>query len=156
MTGGTVALLQQKGFRAEDFARLHPGGALGRRLLTRVRDVMVATPLPTLDRSATMRDALVLLAAQRGIAMVVEQERVCGVVTAGDLTRLLQRQQDVLSIPVSTVMTTSPRLAQDHELGSAVVHRMETFGIMAMPVVGADERLVGVVHLHDLMRAGAV
>lgn len=151
-----VALLQQKGFRAEDFARLHPGGALGRRLLTRVRDVMVATPLPTLDRSATMRDALVLLAAQRGIAMVVEQERVCGVVTAGDLTRLLQRQQDVLSIPVSTVMTTAPRLAQDHELGSAVVHRMETFGIMAMPVVGADERLVGVVHLHDLMRAGAV
>jgi arabinose-5-phosphate isomerase len=150
-----VALLQEKGFRAEDFARLHPGGALGRRLLTRVRDVMVTGPLPVLEPTATMRDAVVLLAAHRGIAIVVEQERVSGVVTAGDLTRLLQRQQDVLSIPVASVMTTSPRVAQDHELGSAVVHRMETFGIMAMPVLSADARLAGVVHLHDLMRAGA-
>lgn len=151
-----VALLQAKGFRAQDFARLHPGGALGRRLLTRVSDVMVTTPLPVLDRHATMREAVVLLAERRGIAIVVEQERVSGVVTAGDLTRLLEREQEVLSVPVAHVMTTTPRTASDHELGSAVVHRMETFGIMAMPVVDANERLVGVVHLHDLMRAGAV
>ncbi|MFO0095047.1 MAG: SIS domain-containing protein [Gemmatimonadaceae bacterium] len=151
-----VALLQEKGFRAEDFARLHPGGALGRRLLTRVRDVMITSPLPVLDLNATMRDAVVLLAGHRGIALVVEQERVSGVVTAGDLTRLLQRQQDILPIPVTSVMTSSPRVAQVHELGSAVVHRMETFGIMAMPVVDGDARLAGVVHLHDLMRAGAV
>jgi arabinose-5-phosphate isomerase len=151
-----VAVLQAKGFRAEDFARLHPGGALGRRLLTRVEDVMVRESLPVLERSATMREAVVLLAGRRGIAIVVEQGRVSGVVTAGDLTRLLERQQDVLAIPVSTVMSTSPRLAEDHELGSAVVHRMETHGIMAMPVIDAKGQLVGVVHLHDLMRAGAV
>jgi arabinose-5-phosphate isomerase len=151
-----VAVLQQKGFRAEDFARFHPGGALGRKLLTRVRDVMEQTNLPTLDRNATMREAVVLLAGRRGIAVVVEQERVSGVVTAGDLSRLLERQADVLSMPVASVMTSAPRLAVDHELGSAVVHRMETHGIMAMPVIDADQRLVGVVHLHDLMRAGAV
>jgi arabinose-5-phosphate isomerase len=151
-----VAVLQAKGFQAHDFARLHPGGALGRRLLTRVSDVMVTAPLPILDPMATMREAVVLLAERRGIAIVVEQDRVSGVVTAGDLTRLLERQHDVLSVPVATVMTTSPRTAEDHELGSAVVHRMETFGIMAMPVVDAAKRLVGVVHLHDLMRAGAV
>lgn len=153
-----VALLQHKGFRAEDFARFHPGGALGRRLLTRVSDVMETGNLPVLDRQATMREAVVLLAGRRGLAVVVEQERVCGVVTAGDLTRLLERQEpqaDVLALPVTSVMTTTPRLAMDHELGSAVVHRMETYGIMAMPVIDADERLVGVVHLHDLMRAGA-
>jgi arabinose-5-phosphate isomerase len=125
-------------------------------LLTRVADVMVTAPLPILDQLATMREAVVLLAERRGIAIVVEQERVSGVVTAGDLTRLLERQHDVLSVKVATVMTTSPRTAEDHELGSAVVHRMETFGIMAMPVVDAAKRLVGVVHLHDLMRAGAV
>ncbi|GAB1341367.1 KpsF/GutQ family sugar-phosphate isomerase [Gemmatimonas sp.] len=151
-----VALLQAKGFRAEDFAKLHPGGALGRRLLTRVADVMERDNLPVLDRAATMRDAVVLLAARRGIAIVVEQERVSGVVTAGDLTRLLQRQQDVLSVPVASVMTTAPRMAEEHELGSAVVHRMETHGIMAMPVVDSERRLAGIVHLHDLMRAGAV
>jgi arabinose-5-phosphate isomerase len=151
-----VALLQAKGFRAEDFARLHPGGALGRRLLTRVGDVMERERLPVLAREASMREAVVLLAARRGIAIVVEQERVSGVVTAGDLTRLLERQEDILSVPVASVMTIAPRVAEEHELGSAVVHRMETHGIMAMPVIDESRRLIGVVHLHDLMRAGAV
>lgn len=150
-----VALLQQKGFRKEDFARLHPGGALGRRLLTRVRDVMETDALPVLPRGATMREAVVLLAARRGIAIVAEQTTVIGVVTAGDLTRLLERARDVLEVPVAEVMSTTPRVANDDELGSAVVHRMETHGIMAMPVLDAQQRLVGVVHLHDLMRAGA-
>lgn len=150
-----VALLQEKGFQKEDFARLHPGGALGRRLLTRVRDVMEVDRLPVLSAQATMREAVVLLAERRGLAIVVEQSRVIGVVTAGDLTRLLEREADVLSVPVSRVMNPSPRLARDHELGSAVVHRMETQGIMAMPVLDEAAQLVGVVHLHDLMRAGA-
>jgi arabinose-5-phosphate isomerase len=150
-----VALLQEKGFRKEDFARLHPGGALGRRLLTRVRDVMELERLPVLARGSTMRDAVVLLAERRGIAIVVEQSRVLGVVTAGDLTRLLEREHDVLAVPVAEVMSTTPRLAHDHELGSAVVHRMETYGIMAMPVLDQEGQLAGVVHLHDLMRAGA-
>lgn len=150
-----VALLQAKGFRADDFAKLHPGGALGRRLLTRVIDVMESDRLPILSRSATMREAVVLLADRRGIAIVVEQERVAGVVTAGDLTRLLDRVADVLSVPVADVMTMSPRLALEHELGSAVVHRMEKHGLMAMPVIDDSDRLVGVIHLHDLMRAGA-
>ena len=151
-----VALLQAKGFRAEDFARFHPGGALGRRLLTRVSDVMERDRLPTLALSASMREAVVLLAERRGIAIVVEQERVCGVVTAGDLTRVLERRDDVLSVAVADVMTTAPRMANEDDLGSAVVHRMETHGIMAMPVINGDGKLVGVVHLHDLMRAGAV
>jgi arabinose-5-phosphate isomerase len=151
-----VALLQEKGFQAEDFARLHPGGALGRRLLTRVRDVMETERLPQLDQAATMRDAVVLLAGRRGIAIVVEQGRVLGVVTAGDLSRLLQRSEDVLALPVIEVMTRSPKTASADDLGSGVVHRMETHGIMAMPVVDEAGVLVGVVHLHDLMRAGAV
>jgi len=109
-----------------------------------------------LAREASMREAVVLLAARRGIAIVVEQERVSGVVTAGDLTRLLERQEDILSVPVASVMTIAPRVAEEHELGSAVVHRMETHGIMAMPVIDESRRLIGVVHLHDLMRAGAV
>jgi arabinose-5-phosphate isomerase len=154
-----VAVLLEKGFRKEDFARLHPGGALGRRLITRVRDVMESDRLPTVPHGATMRDAIVLLAERRGLAVVVEPDReqiqVAGVVTAGDLTRLLEREQDALSVPVTRVMSTTPRLAYDHELGSAVVHRMETFGIMAMPVLNDASVLVGVIHLHDLLRAGA-
>lgn len=150
-----VAVMHERGFAAEDFARLHPGGALGRRLLTRVRDVMVTEPMPVIAPTDTMREATVCLASRRGIAIVVEQAHMLGVITAGDLARVLQREPDALSIPVKQVMTTSPRSARDGELGSAVVHRMETHGIMAMPVLNESEQLVGVVHLHDLMRAGA-
>jgi arabinose-5-phosphate isomerase len=154
-----VALLQAKGFQKEDFARLHPGGALGRRLLTRVRDVMETTALPLVPHTATMREAVVALAARRGIALIMEgtpeQSRLAGVVTAGDLTRLLQRSHDALGVRVSEIMTPNPKVAHVDELGSAVVYRMETVGIMAMPVVNEEQRVVGVVHLHDLLRAGA-
>lgn len=150
-----VALLERKGFRREDFARLHPGGALGRRLLTRVADVMVTDELPVLPPSATMREAVVLLARRRGtVAVVDEGRRVLGVVTAGDLTRLMEKEDAFLPIPVSRVMNRTPRTARADELGSAVVHRMETYGIMAMPVLDDGERMVGMIHLHDLMRAG--
>lgn len=150
-----VALLEEKGFRREDFARLHPGGALGRRLLTRVRDVMVTAELPVLDPSATMREAVVLLAKRRGTVAVLDAAcRVLGVVTAGDLTRLMEREDDVFSVPVTEVMNRTPKLAQAEELGSAAVFRMEHHGIMAMPVLDADGRMVGIVHLHDLLRSG--
>ncbi|MBC8085788.1 MAG: KpsF/GutQ family sugar-phosphate isomerase [Phycisphaerae bacterium] len=150
-----VALLQEKSFNADDFARLHPGGALGRRLLTRVSDAMDMNVLVTLSPDALMRDAVMLLAKQRGLAIVAEHGKVLGVITGGDLARLMERESDVLTIPVHRVMTPSPRVARVDELGSAVVHRMEQSRIMAMPVIDTDGKLMGVVHLHDLMRAGA-
>jgi arabinose-5-phosphate isomerase len=150
-----VALLERKGFRREDFARLHPGGALGRRLLTRVADVMLTEDLPALPRTATMREAVVQLAERRGIVMVVDGAgKLEGVLTAGDLTRLMEREENVFPVPVSQVMNTQPKRAAPDELASAVVYRMEQHGIMAMPVVDAAGRIAGVVHLHDLMRAG--
>jgi arabinose-5-phosphate isomerase len=149
-----VALLEHKGFRREDFARLHPGGALGRRLVTRVEEVMLTDPLPVLPPRATLRQAVVVLAEQRGIVVVCDtDQRVCGVLTAGDLTRLMEHEADVLADPVERIMTRSPRSAHTGELASAVAYRMEKHGIMAMPVLGSDDRLAGVVHLHDLLRA---
>lgn len=153
-----VALLEEKGFKADDFARIHPAGALGRKLLTKVRDVMVTGDLvPVLAPDATMREAVVQLAERRGIAVVRDPSgKVAGVVTSGDLTRLMEREDNVMPVPVRTVMTVIPRIAHDDELGSAVVFRMEQFGIISMPVVDGDDKLVGVIHLHDLMRAGVV
>jgi len=151
-----VALLEEKGFKREDFARLHPGGALGRKLLTRVTDVMLSDDLPLLNTDATMREAVVHLAERRGIAVVTDPAGgVVGVITTGDLTRLMERTDDIWSIPVTDVMTRRPRTARHDELGSAVVFRMQQHGIVAMPVLDASDRVVGVVHLHDLMRAGA-
>lgn len=152
-----IALLEEKGFKAEDFARLHPGGAIGRKLLTRVADVMVTENLPILDQRATMREAVVELAERRGLAIVTERDgRIAGVITTGDLSRLMEHEENVFPIPVTNVMNRTPKTAHADELGSAVVHRMETHGIIAMPVLSGEERVVGVVHLHDLMRAGVV
>jgi arabinose-5-phosphate isomerase len=153
-----VAVLQMKGFRAEDFARYHPGGALGRRLTVRVRDVMVSENLPSLPASAIMRHSVVPIAEQRGTVPVLDDEgRVLGVVTAGDLTRLMERDEAGWGdVPVRTVMTRDPITASPDERGSGIVHRMEEKGVMAVPVVNETGVLVGIVHLHDLMRAGVV
>jgi arabinose-5-phosphate isomerase len=149
-----VALLQEKGFRREDFARLHPGGALGRALVTKVEEIMLREQLPILRDGDTMREAIVMIAERRGIAIVVDARmRVDGVLTAGDLSRLVEHSEDLWSVPVRGVMTRSPKLARTGELASAVLYRMEQHGIMAMPVVNEAAELVGVVHLHDLMRA---
>jgi len=152
-----VALLELKGFTRDDFAALHPGGALGRRLLLRVRDVMLTDDLPLLAPDRPMRECVVLLAKKRGtVAVTGAAGELLGVVTAGDLTRLMERTDAFLDVPVRDVMTRTPRTADADELGSAAVERMERHGIMALPVVDAGARVTGVVHLHDLMRAGAV
>lgn len=152
-----MVVLQLKGFKEEDFAALHPGGALGRKLTIRVADVMVAEGYPSLQEGATMRECIVPLAELRGTVPIVDGAgAVVGVVTAGDLTRLMERDADFLERPVSSVMTREPKVARPDELGSAAARRMETYGVMALPVQDDEGRLVGVVHLHDLMRAGVI
>jgi arabinose-5-phosphate isomerase len=147
-----VVLLQEKGFQREDFARLHPGGTLG--LVIKVEEIMLREQLPILRDGDTMREAIVMIAERRGIAIVVDaRTHVDGVLTAGDLSRLVEHSDDLWSVPVRGVMTRSPKLARTGELASAVLYRMEHHGIMAMPVVNEGDQLVGVVHLHDLMRA---
>jgi arabinose-5-phosphate isomerase len=150
-----IALLEVKGFRREDFAALHPGGSLGRKLLLRVRDVMVH-PGHVLAPDATMRQAVVSLAHDRGLAMIVEAGRLVGVLTPGDLTRMAERDPDFLGRPVAGVMTRTPRTTSPEELAAAAVGTMERHGVIALPVVDADGTVAGAVHLHDLMRAGAV
>ncbi|MCU0621591.1 MAG: KpsF/GutQ family sugar-phosphate isomerase, partial [Gemmatimonadales bacterium] len=149
-----VALLGVNGFRREDFAALHPGGSLGRKLLLRVQDVMLP-PQGLVAPSATLRDVVVAVARARGIAIIVDQERLLGVFTAGDLSRLAERQPDFLGVGVESVMTRQPRHCAPADSGAAAVGLMERHGVMALPVVD-EGRVVGVVHLHDLLRAGAV
>ncbi|MGH7671439.1 MAG: KpsF/GutQ family sugar-phosphate isomerase [Gemmatimonadales bacterium] len=152
-----VTLLEVKGFRREDFAALHPGGALGRKLLLRVADVMLTEDLPTLTSDRPMRECVVLLAEKRGTVAVVDRDgALAGVVTAGDLTRLMERTDAFLDIPVGEVMTKTPKATTPVELAGAAVSLMERHGIMALPVLDGGQRVVGIVHLHDLMKAGAV
>jgi arabinose-5-phosphate isomerase len=152
-----VTLLEVKGFRRDEFAALHPGGALGRRLLLRVGDVMVTDDLPALGPDRPMRECVVLLARKRGTVAVVDQKgSLEGVVTAGDLTRLMERSDHFLDVPVRDVMTRSPKTTTADTHAQAAVSLMERHGIMALPVLDGGARVIGMVHLHDLMKAGAV
>ncbi|TVP77268.1 MAG: KpsF/GutQ family sugar-phosphate isomerase [Gemmatimonadales bacterium] len=149
-----MVLLQSRGFQASDFARFHPGGALGRRLTLRVEDVMVADELPAVPSEARVKDLIVPLGHLRGTVPVVDGEhRVVGVVTTGDLARLMDQRPDFLDLPVTEVMTRSPRITRPDRLAGAVLHDMEEHGIMALPVVDEDGRLLGMAHLHDLLRS---
>lgn len=154
-----VTLLEVKGFRREDFAALHPGGVLGRKLLLRVADVMLTENLPTLTPDRPMRECVMLLAEKRGTVAIVERDgndTLVGVVTAGDLTRLMERTDRFLDIPVGEVMTKTPKATTPDELAATAVSLMERHGIMALPVTDEARKVVGIVHLHDLMKAGAV
>jgi len=151
-----VTLLEVKGFKREDFAALHPAGALGRNLLLRVADVMLDRDVPTLGPERPMRECVVLLAEKRGTVAVVDGAgSLLGVVTAGDLTRLMERTDRFLDIPVGDVMTKTPKTITPDVLAGAAVQVMERHGIMALPVLDGGRRVVGMVHLHDLMKAGA-
>ena len=127
------------------------------KLTLLVEHVMLQEEYPVVGLDAMMRDCIVPLAEMRGTVPVVDQDgNLRGVLTAGDLTRLMERREDFLGVAVAEVMTANPKTARRDELAASAVHRMERFGIMALPVVTEDGRLEGIVHLHDLMRAGAV
>lgn len=153
-----MALLMERGFGPADFAILHPGGVLGKRLLLKVEDVMLTgNDVPSVSFETTMREAVLEMMAKRGITAVVDGDRsVVGVVTNGDLVRLMRTTDQIFGVPVREVMNPRPKTVRPETLAVTALNRMETFGIMAMPVVDGKGSLVGIVHLHDLMRAGVV
>ncbi|KPK57203.1 MAG: D-arabinose 5-phosphate isomerase [Gemmatimonas sp. SG8_38_2] len=153
-----VAVLLAKGFTPDDFAKLHPGGALGRQLL-RVADVMVsgADKVPALPRDATLREAMLEIAYKRGTVTVVDEEgRIIGVITAGDLTRFVDSKEEFFHRQVWEAMNANPKTVTVDTLAAEAVYKMEQHGIMALPVIDQNDRLAGIVHLHDLMRARVV
>lgn len=149
-----MALLAARGLDADDHARLHPGGTIGRRLLWTVRDVMVTGDgAPRVTPDAPLSETMRAIAHRRGTVAVVEGDRLVGVVTAGDLTRFAAREPGFLARPTSEAMNPGPRTTTPGERASRALEAMERHGVMALPVLD-DGRLVGMVHLHDILRAG--
>ena len=155
-----LALLDARGFSVDDFARAHPGGALGRRLLTRVRDVMrTGSELPTVGAAATLGAAVVEMSGKgMGMTAIVENDgRVAGIFTDGDLRRCLDRVRDLKAVRVADVMTRAPRTIAPDRLAIDCIDLMETPPkVMALLVVDGDGRLEGALHLHDLFRARVI
>jgi arabinose-5-phosphate isomerase len=153
-----VALLDARGFTEEDFARSHPGGSLGRRLLLHVEDVMrKGDQLPAVSPTTKLRDGLLEM-SRKGLGMttiVDAQQRVVGVFTDGDLRRVLDKHFDP-DLAMSAVMTANPKSARPRMLAAEAVHIMETSRITALPVVDDTGVLVGAFNVHDLLRAGVM
>ena len=154
-----VALLEARGFTAQDFALSHPGGTLGRRLFVRVEDVMrTGADLPRIAPEATLAEGLLEMSRKGlGMAVIVDPEQhVLGIFTDGDLRRTLDRQVDVHKAVMSSVMTANCKTIGPHELAAEGVHLMELHRITALPVVDAARKLIGAFNVHDLLRAGVV
>lgn len=154
-----VALLDARGFRAEDFARSHPGGALGRRLLTHVRDVMRSgDAIPAVTVDSTLSAAL-LEVSRKGLGMtavVDHQFHAIGVFTDGDLRRLIEHVQDFSKLMIADVMHANPRTIGPDRLAVEAVEIMEEFRINQLLVADADGVLIGALHIHDLTRAKVI
>ena len=153
-----IALLERRGFSAEDFGTLHPGGALGRRL-RRVDELMhTGAELPLVSGSATMADVLREVSAKRlGLTGVLGADgTLAGIITDGDLRRAVQRHGDVLRFAASELMTRAPKTVPAGALAESALALMEQHAITALFIVDADGRPAGVLHLHDLLRAAVV
>jgi arabinose-5-phosphate isomerase len=154
-----VALLDARGFGPQDFARSHPGGTLGRRLLTRVRDVMCSgEAIPTVAPEAGIAEAVrEITRGTIGMTVVVSPERrVLGVFTDGDLRRAILRHDDLRAFAVGELMTRNPHLIGPERLAAEAVEMMEKRKINQIPVVDDAGRLIGALNMHDLFRAKAI
>jgi arabinose-5-phosphate isomerase len=154
-----VVLLMQRGFKAEDFALFHPGGALGKKLLLTVGDLMHAgEAMPLVSADAAMKDALFVITAKGlGVTGVTDVDGVLmGVITDGDLRRALERGESILSMQAIQLMTRNPKRIRQDELAAKALQQMEQFSITSLFVFADDASgiPVGVVHLHDLLKAG--
>ena len=154
-----VALLDAKGFGAEDFARSHPGGSLGRRLLTRVRDIMRSGErLPMVHEDALLGDAIMEI-SRKGVGMtaiVDARQCVLGIYTDGDLRRTLAKKLDLNVTPVRSVMSANPRCIGPDALAAEAVQVMERHNISQMLVVDEQHKLVGALNMHDLLHAKVI
>jgi arabinose-5-phosphate isomerase len=154
-----VAVLERRGIGRDDFALVHPGGRLGRKLLLKVEELMRrGEELPLVDRDLPMRQAIPVISGKRlGMAAVTGAEgALVGIITDGDLRRALQRCPDLLDRPAGSVMTPRPKVIDRAELAAKAVQVMEQHAITSLLVVDRLGRPEGVIHLHDLLKAGVV
>lgn len=156
-----VALMGKKDFKEEDFAMLHPGGALGKRLLLKVEDLMhVGKAFPMVSEKTLMKDAIFEITSKRlGVTAVCNTEgHLMGVITDGDLRRALEKFSDLFNREASEVMTKNPKWIAKDDLAAKAVQRMEEYSITSLFVFKkAGEKVpVGIIHLHDLLKAGVV
>lgn len=153
----SVALLQKKNFSAEDFANLHPGGSLGKRLSLELKEIMIkGEKIPMVHEEASLKDVILEMTSKRlGTTCVVNEEKFLkGVITDGDLRRLLEKTLDIKNLKAKDVMTKTPKVIKPSALASLALQQMENYKITTLIVINDENKPAGIVHLHDLINLG--
>ena len=153
----SVALLQKRGFTAEDFALLHPGGSLGKRLSLKIDEIMTkGDGVPIVKEKASIKDIILEMTSKRlGTTCVVNKDgKLTGVITDGDLRRLLEKTMDVKNLVATDIMSKNPKVIDKDYLASFALQTMESHKITSIIVANRDNEPIGIIHLHDLVNLG--
>ncbi len=152
-----IALLEMRGFTAEDFAFLHPGGSLGKRLSLKIEELMIkGNDIPVVSENASLKDAILEITSKRlGTTCVINNEGILtGIITDGDLRRLLEKTMDIKDLKAVQAMTKNPKTITKEFLASFAIQRMENYNITSLIVVDSENKPEGILHLHDLVKLG--
>ncbi len=149
-----VALMEQRGFTSVDFAKYHPGGALGKKLYVRVSDLLGANSAPRVSTSAKIKDVIIEISSKRlGATAVMDKEILVGVITDGDIRRMLEKNEDIKKITALNIMSRNPRVIEASSLAVEAFQVMEQNNITALIVVD-KKKYRGIIHLHDILKEG--
>ncbi len=153
----SVALLQKRNFTEEDFAFLHPGGSLGKRLSLKIREIMITGErIPKVSKDSSIKDVIFEITSKRlGTTCVVDnQNKLVGIITDGDLRRLLERTLDIKDLSAKDIMTNKPKVLKADYLASFALQQMENYKITSLVIIDNENHPEGIVHLHDLINLG--
>lgn len=151
-----VCLMEMKNFTAEDFAKYHPGGALGKKLLLRVVDMLDTTHKPTVSPDSTIKNVIVEISEKRlGVTAVIENEKVVGIITDGDIRRMLNKTENISGLTAQDIMTKNPKTIKSTDMVSDALNILEDFSITQLVVVD-NGQYKGVIHLHDILKEGII
>lgn len=152
-----VSLLKKRNFTAQDFALLHPGGSLGKRLSLKIKEVMITgDKIPRVNKSASMKDVIFEITSKRlGTTCVMDEKgKLAGIITDGDLRRVLEKSLNISGLSAKDVMTSNPKIMQEDFLASFALQQMESFKITSLVIVDDKKHPIGIIHLHDLINLG--
>ena len=151
-----VALLKCRGFSAADFAKFHPGGALGKRLYLRVGDLCVKNAVPTVHPNDTMTQVIVVISENMlGATAVIENDKLIGIITDGDLRRMLMKHPNIENVKAADIMTKNPKIINKDDLAANALNLMQKCEISQLPVMEGD-KYVGIIHIHDIIKEGII
>lgn len=151
-----ICLLNLRGFNSNDFAKYHPGGALGKRLFLKVEDLYLNNEKPAVEQTASLKEVILEISSKRlGVTAVTNNDEIIGIVTDGDLRRMLQKTDSIVSLFAKDIMTINPKTVSKGELAVKALQIMQKNSITQLIVV-EDKKYLGVVHLHDLIKEGII